>query len=207
MFVLTMFCIAQVVVDSGLARRFAVALKDQRKIRETARYFHSTLPETESNICGVSKGGCMRRFVMCAAALMVAWSEAVGMAQMKVTTAEEYTKAMRMTSVGVEAVVTALAAANFADAKGKLVTTREGFTALEGFWVDRKRDDAIEIVRAALAQIDEIDALLEAERPSRSDTLAKTRMVRGSCAACHLLYREGEAETGFRFKAGMVEGF
>ncbi len=100
-----------------------------------------------------------------------------------------------------------LSAANFPDAKEKLVTAREGYTALEGFWVDRERDDAIGIVRTALAQIDEIDALLEVESPSRSDTLSKAKMVQGSCAACHMLYREGEFETGFRFKAGVLEGF
>ena len=62
-------------------------------------------------------------------------------------------------------------------------------------------------VNGALAQIDEIDALLDVERPSRSDTLSKAKMVQGSCGACHELYREGEFETGFRFKAGALEGF
>jgi hypothetical protein len=149
----------------------------------------------------------MRRIGICATALMVAWLGAVGIAQMRVTTAEEYTKAMRMTSTAFGAVRTALSAANFPDAKEKLVTARLGYTALEGFWVDKERDDAIEIVRTALAQIDEIDALLDVERPSRSDTLSKAKMVQGSCGACHELYREGEFETGFRFKAGVLEGF
>ena len=45
---------------------------------------------------------------MCATALMVAWLGAIGMAQMRVTTAEEYTKAMRMTSTAFGAVRTAL---------------------------------------------------------------------------------------------------
>jgi cytochrome c556 len=109
-----------------------------------------------------------------------------------------------MTSTAFAAVRTALSAANFADAKEKLATTREGFTALETFWVAKKRDDAIEIVRTALAQIDEIDALLEVERPSRADTLATARMVQRACESCHALYREGEPETGFRFKAGVL---
>lgn len=149
----------------------------------------------------------MWRINACATVLMAAWLGAIGLAQMKVTTGEEYTKAMRMTSTAFGAVRTALSAAQFADAKEKLATAREGYTALEGFWVDKKRDDAIGIVRTALAQIDEIDALLEVERPSRSDTLAKAKMVQGSCGACHMLYREGEFETGFRFKAGVLEGF
>lgn len=149
----------------------------------------------------------MRRSSICATALMVAWLGATGIAQMRVTTADEYTKAMRMTSTAFGAVRTALAAANFADAKEKLATAREGFTALEGFWVDRERDDATGIVRTALAQIDEIDALLDVERPSRADTLAKVKMVQGACGACHRLYREGDNDTGFGFKAGVLEGF
>ena len=145
----------------------------------------------------------MRRIHMCATALMVACLGAIGIAQMKVTTEEEYTKAMRMTSTAFGAVRTALSAAQFADAKEKLATAREGYTTLEGFWVDKQRDDATGIVRTALAQMDEIDALLEVESPSRADTLAKAKMVQGSCGACHRLYREGEFETGFRFTAGV----
>jgi mono/diheme cytochrome c family protein len=26
----------------------------------------------------------------------------------------------------------------------------------------------------------------------------------GTCAACHKLYREGDAQTGFRFRAGVL---
>lgn len=149
----------------------------------------------------------MRRISACVTVLMVAWLGAIGIAQMKVTTSEEYTKAMRMTSTAFGAVRTALSAAQFADAKEKLAEAREGYASLEGFWVDQERDDAIDIVRTALAEIDEIDALLDVENPSRSDTLAKAKMVQGSCGACHRLYREGDFETGFRFKAGALEGF
>jgi hypothetical protein len=144
----------------------------------------------------------MRRVVVCAIGFAVVCLTTSGLAQTGATTSEEYTEAMRMTSTAFAAVRTALSAANFADAKEKLATTREGFTALETFWVAKKRDDAIEIVRTALAQIDEIDALLEVERPSRADTLATARMVQRACESCHALYREGEPETGFRFKAG-----
>lgn len=146
----------------------------------------------------------MQRFVMCVIALVVAWLGATGMAQMKVTTAEEYTKAMRMTSTAFGAVRTALSAAQFADAKAQLATAREGFVALEGFWADKERDDAIGIVKTALAQIDEIDALLEVESPSRADTLAMAKQVQGACGACHKLYREGDNETGWRFREGVL---
>ena len=37
----------------------------------------------------------MRRFVMCGAALMVVWLGAVGVAQTKITTVEEYSKVMK----------------------------------------------------------------------------------------------------------------
>ncbi len=146
----------------------------------------------------------MRRIHVCATALMVAWLGAIGIAQMKVTTGEEYTKAMRMTSTAFGAVRTALSAAHFADAKEKLAEAREGFTALEGFWTDKERDDAVGILKTALMQIDEIDALLEVESPSRADTLAKAKMVQGACGACHKLYREGDNETGWRFREGVL---
>jgi hypothetical protein len=146
----------------------------------------------------------MQRFVMWAIALAVAGLGATGTAQTRVSTAEEYAKAMRMTSTSFGAVRTALSSRNFADAKEKLAVAREGFAALEGFWVARDKDDAVGIVRTALAQIDEIDALLDVERPSRADTLAMAKMVQGACVACHELYREGDNATGFRFREGVL---
>ena len=146
----------------------------------------------------------MRRMVMCAAALMVTWLGAVGIAQMEVTTGEDYTKVMQSTAQAFGAARSALPASAFSDAKARLATAREGFVALERFWTGKKRDDAIGIVRGVLTQIDALDKLLAVETPSRADTLAAAKQIQGACAACHKLYREGDRQTGFRFRAGVL---
>ncbi len=146
----------------------------------------------------------MRRMVMCATALMAIWLGAIGIAQMKVTTGEDYAKVMRSTAQAFGAARSALPASAFSDAKAQLATAREGFVALEGFWTDKKRDDAIGIVRGVLTQIDTLDQLLAMETPSRADTLAAAKQIQGACAACHKLYREGDNQAGFRFRAGVL---
>lgn len=149
----------------------------------------------------------MRRINLCATAVIVAWLGAVGFAQMKVTTPEEYAKVMQSTAQAFNSARSALPPSEWADAKAHLATAREGFVTLEAFWVDQKRDDAMGIVKGVLAQIDVLDALLTVEAPSRSDTLAAVKPIQGACAECHKIYREGEFQTGFRFRAGVLEGF
>ena len=149
----------------------------------------------------------MQRVNLCATAVVVVWLGAIGIAQMKVTTAEEYAKVMQSTAQAFNSARRALPPSAWADAKTHLATAREGFVTLEAFWIDQKRDDAMGIVRGALAQIDVLDTLLAVEAPSRSDTLAAVKPIQGACAECHKIYREGEFQTGFRFRTGVLEGF
>lgn len=143
----------------------------------------------------------MQRFVVCVAALVMTGLADSG-AQTKIVTAGDYAKVMKATAQAFGGVTNTMSAGLFADAKGNLATTREGFMALEIFWADRKRDDAVAIVKGALTQLDELERLLVA--PRRSATLAATKRIQGACAACHALYREGDNQSGFRFKAGVL---
>lgn len=145
----------------------------------------------------------MQRFLMCVTVLMTAWSGTAAIAQTKITTEEEYSKVMRSTAQAFGGVTNTMSAALFADAKGNLATAREGFVALGGFWADKKRDDAVGIVKGVLIQLDALDTLLALPPVSRSAALAVTKRVQGACVACHTLYREGDNQTGFRFKAGV----
>jgi hypothetical protein len=146
----------------------------------------------------------MQRFVVCVATLMVGWSAAAGVAQTKVTTAEEYGKVMKTTAQALGGVTNTISAGLFAEARGPLATVRGGLVTLEGFWADKKRDDAVGIVKDALAHVDTLDKQLAAETPSRSDTLTVAKQIQGACASCHAVYREGDTQAGFRFKAGVL---
>ena len=146
----------------------------------------------------------MQRFVVCVTVLMIAWLGATGIAQTKITTGEEHAKVMRSTAEAFGGVTNAIAAGGVADARARLATAREGFIKLEGFWAEKKRDDAVGIVKGALTQLDEFEKLLSAQTVSRSATLGPTRRIQAACASCHALYRDGNNETGFRFKPGVL---
>jgi cytochrome c556 len=138
---------------------------------------------------------------------MVVWFGAIGIAQMKITDAAEYAKVMQGAAQAFNAARTALPPSEWADAKVRLATAREGFVALQTFWTEQKREDAVGIVTGTLERIDALDRLLAVAAPSRADTLAVVSEIQADCAACHALYREGDFQSGFRFKAGMLPGF
>ena len=147
----------------------------------------------------------MRRFGVCVTVLMIAWCDsATGIAQMKITTGADYAKVMKATAQAFGGVINSVSARSFADAKANLPPLREGFVALEAFWEGKKRADAIEIVKRALTQVDALEKVLATEPVSRADALVAATEIQGACNACHTLYREGNNQTGFRFKAGVL---
>jgi hypothetical protein len=145
----------------------------------------------------------MDRFVVCATLSMLAWSPVIGMAQTKIASAQDYAKVMRASSEAFGGVSNSIAARSFAVAKTQVGNAREGFVAIQTFWAERKRDDAAGLAKGVVTQLDALDKLLSAEIVSRSDTLDVIKRIQEGCAACHNLYREGDNENGFRFKAGV----
>lgn len=146
----------------------------------------------------------MQRLSVRIAVLMTASIWVAGVAQTKITTAEEYAKVMRSTSQAFGAVTNTISARGFAEAKAQVALTREGFLALETFWADRKKDDAVQIVKRALTQLNALDKVLAADSVSRADALTPMKEIQGACAECHALYREGDNQRGFRFKPGVL---
>jgi cytochrome c556 len=77
--------------------------------------------------------------------------------------------------------------------------------ALQGFWTDKKKDDAVAIVKDGLTRLDALDKLLSAPTVDQMAAQAAAKEFGGNtCGACHKLYREGDAQTGFRFKPGVL---
>ena len=146
----------------------------------------------------------MRQFFVCATALMALF-EAIVIAQTKVTTTEEYIKLMKSNAQANGAANKAIGSGAFVDARTQVATLRQNFMALQGFWVDKKRDDAISIVKDGLTRLDALDKMLAAQTVDQMAAQAAAKEFGGAtCAACHKLYREGDAQTGFRFKPGVL---
>jgi mono/diheme cytochrome c family protein len=99
----------------------------------------------------------------------------------------------------------AIGSGAFADARMNVATLRQNYMALEGFWVDKKQNDAVAIVKDGLTRLDALDKTLGAASVDQMAAQAAAKEFAGAtCGACHKAYREGDAQSGFKFKAGVV---
>lgn len=146
----------------------------------------------------------MTRVLLCAWGLMAVLAAGV-IAQTKVTTAEEYTTLMKTNAQANGAMNKAIGSASYADAKMQVATLRTNYMALQAFWSDKKKDDALAIVKDGLTRLDALDKTLSAATVDQMAAQAAAKEFGGAtCGACHKLYREGDAQSGFKFKAGVI---
>jgi cytochrome c556 len=145
----------------------------------------------------------MRRVTMLTTvALALAGVVAIG--QGKITTTEDYTKLMKSNAQANGALNKALGSAAYADARTQLTTLRQNFMTLQGFWAERKKDDAVGFLKDGLTRLDALDKMLAAATVDQMAAQAAAKELGGAtCGACHKTYREGDAQTGFRFKPGV----
>ena len=145
----------------------------------------------------------MRRFLLCASALGVLLG--AGVLAQNVTTVEEYAQLMKANAQAVGGMNKAIGSGTYADARMNLATLRKNYMALQGFWTDKKRDDAVVIVKDGLTRLDALDKTLSAATVDQMAAQAAAKEFGGAtCGACHKLYREGDAQSGFKFKAGVI---
>jgi hypothetical protein len=146
----------------------------------------------------------MRRFLLCASAL-VAVLGAVVIGQGKIAGAEDYATLMKANAQAAGAMNKAIGSGAFDDARTQVVTLRTNYMALQGFWSEKKKDDAVGIVKDGLTRLDALDKLLGAATVDQMAAQAAGKEFGGAtCGACHKLYREGDAQSGFKFKAGVI---
>ena len=146
----------------------------------------------------------MRRFLVCATAL-IAVLGAVVIAQSKIATVEEYAKLMKANAQANGASNKAIGSGAYADARTQLATLRQNFVMLQGYWTEKKKDDAVGILKDGVSRIDALDKMLSAPTVDQMAAQAAAKEFGGNtCGACHKLYREGDAQAGFRFKAGVL---
>src|SRR5262245_42748309 len=90
------------------------------------------------------------------------------------------------------------------DAKAYVAISRDRLATTITFWRDRKRDDAIKILRDTLTRLDALDVALSGEAVDAARVADAAKQVGTACEACHALYREQDPATkAYRFKAGL----
>ena len=142
----------------------------------------------------------MRRFLMIVGVISFAW---VGVsAQTKVTTPEEFEKAMLAIGGAFGGVMKAAATAP-ADAKAGLTTMRENFVGVEAFWAARKKEAQVNYSKQAIAGI---DATLKAI-DSGGDVAGAAKAIGGACGGCHKESRDPDpaAEKRFIIKPALLQ--
>jgi cytochrome c556 len=147
----------------------------------------------------------MRRFVVCAAAVCVATSGAMLVAQGKVTTAEELDKVMKKAGA-FRQVDKAVQSNNAADAKAQLATVKAAVLESQSFWVTHKKDDAVKLNKESLAKLDALDKVLSAGTLDVAAATAAFKEAGGACRACHQAYRVEDANNQYTLKPGAVAG-
>jgi len=147
----------------------------------------------------------MQRFLMWISMLVIVVLGGVLGAQAKLATVEDYAKVMKSNGQAVGAMNKAIGSGAYADARMQVATLRQNYMALQGFWVDKKKDDAAAIVKDGLTRLDGLDKALAGATVDQMAAQAAAKEFGGNtCGACHKLYREGDAQSGFRFKPGVL---
>ena len=125
----------------------------------------------------------------------------VASAQAPLTVADYPAKMKAAVQANVE-MQKALKAGSAADAVAPAKAASAAFADIENFWKAQKKDDAVKL--AAQARQGFADAAAAA---AKGDVMA-AQMAAGSaaqtCKQCHSVYREGDPQSGFKFKAGTV---
>jgi len=125
--------------------------------------------------------------------------------QYPVFTPDNFVNNMKLVGRNFAAVNAALAKSDYDTAKAQLTRSRELLAITITFWRDRKKDDAIKILRDGLSEMDELDASLSAEKIDPAAATALAKQAGAACQACHAAYREQDPATkAFRVKAGLL---
>ena len=119
---------------------------------------------------------------------------------------DKFVENMQTAGRNYAAVVDLLAKNEHEPAKAQLTRAREQLAITITFWRDRKKDDAVKLLRDALLRMDDLDAALSVEARQSSEIRAASQRVGAACEACHALYRDQHPTTkAYRIKPGSAK--
>jgi cytochrome c556 len=80
-------------------------------------------------------------------------------------------------------------------AKAQLTRAREQLAITVQFWRDKKKDDAVTLLRESLDRSDDLDNALSEETVKPEAVTAASQRLSASCQACHAQYRVQDPTT------------
>jgi hypothetical protein len=140
--------------------------------------------------------------------LLVVAMSAVALAQQKtypIFGRDDFIKFMKTVGQNFGAVTASISMRDFESAKSQLTRSREQLAVTVTFWRDRKRDDALKLLKDTLTKMDDLDEALSVVTvdAARADGILK--QVNSACEACHAVYRQFDPATKtYTFKPGVL---
>jgi hypothetical protein len=126
--------------------------------------------------------------------------------QYPIFTADHFVAAMKTIGQAFELVNTSLGRKEYEESKAYLAISRDRLATTITFWRDRKKDDAVKMLRETLTRLDALDAAMSSESVDPAAVAAAAKQAGSSCEACHAVYREQDPATkAYRFKGGLTE--
>jgi hypothetical protein len=120
-------------------------------------------------------------------------------------TQDDFVKFMKSVGQNFGAVNASIGKADFESAKSQLTRSREQLAVTVTFWRDRKKDDALQFLKATLTRMDDLDGALSEEKIDPAKIGGILKAVNASCEACHAAYRDFDAAAKtYTFKPGAL---
>jgi cytochrome c556 len=110
-------------------------------------------------------------------------------------TEEKFVQNMQTAGRNYAAVTDLLAKNDYESAKAQLTRAREQLAITVTLWRDRKKNDALKLLKDALDSTDDLDAALSAESVEPSVIRATSQRLAAACQACHAVYRDQDPAT------------
>ena len=145
------------------------------------------------------------RVGVCAGAMLITLCGVLAVAQRKVSTPEEYEKAMKPAELALRTMGGALASGAYPLLRKELATLKTAILETQSFWVLHKIDDAVAMNKDVLAKIEAFEKLVATDPVDAAVAGAALREINPTCAACHKQYRAQEGG-GYRIKPGTIGG-
>src|SRR5213593_1044674 len=102
-------------------------------------------------------------------------------------TAEHFVPAMKTVGQAFAAVTASLGRNEFEDSKSYLAISRDRLATTITFWRDRKKNDAIKMLRDTVSEMDDLDVALSADKIDPAAVAARVKEVGAACQACHAI--------------------
>jgi hypothetical protein len=116
-----------------------------------------------------------------------------------IATFMDHQMVMRSNAQQNQAINKGLASGSVADARMGAAQLRTNFNTLRTFYQSKMQANAVMIINTGLMNLDALDKMLQAPMPDIMAAQAQAKMTAGACGACHMAYRTGDNQAGFRF--------